>query len=163
MEVIGARGSAWLGDGSEAARLALLLVGEVHLPAGERTFCRETPQTAPGDATAGVVLRRWGTQPLQGAAAFVSDTGVVTGSTGQRLSSVRCRPRPSRCSPPAPCRTPSQRQQRQRRSRCAGTRRTTPCRPAPTLEHDGSRVARRHHCPSPGSACHAADPAESLS
>ena len=94
MEVIGARGSAWLGDGSEAARLALLLVGEVHLPAGERTFCRETPQTAPGDATAGVVLRRWGTQPLQGAAAFVSDTGVVTGS---------------RCSPPAPCRTPRRR------------------------------------------------------
>ena len=35
------------------------------------------------------MLRRWGTQPLQGAAAFVSDTGVVTGSTGQRLSSCQ--------------------------------------------------------------------------
>lgn len=88
MEVSGSRGSAWLGDGrSEVVRLATLLVAEVHRPEADRTFCRETPQTAPGDVTTGVVLRRWGGPARLADAAFVSDTGVVTGRTGRGVFS----------------------------------------------------------------------------
>ncbi|MBP6525376.1 MAG: hypothetical protein KA249_08190 [Dermatophilaceae bacterium] len=169
MEVIGARGSAWLGDGSEAARLALLLVGEVHLPAGERTVCRETSQTAPGDATAGVVLRRWGTQPLQGAAAFVSDTGVVTGSTGQSLSSCQVPATTVEVLTTSPVPdAPSQGNGNGNAGHGAPELGGPP--PAADrhrpLEHDGSRVARRHvTAPGRAPALHATQltRAESLS
>lgn len=82
LEVTGSRGTAWLGDGgNEVVRLATLLVAEVHRPEADRTFCRSTPATTPGELAGGAVVRRWGGPTRFGDAVLVSTMGTVTGRT----------------------------------------------------------------------------------
>lgn len=82
LEVTGSRGTAWLGDGgNEVVRLAKLLVAEVHRPEADRTFCRVTAATTPGELAGGAVLRRWSGPTWFEDAVLVSATGAVTGRT----------------------------------------------------------------------------------
>lgn len=91
LEVTGRSGTAWMADDDSpgVVRLAIRLVEDVHQRPEDRGFCRETPETTPGDPTGAVVLTRRDGQWARPDEVLVTTSGSVTGRTEHGLVSCQ--------------------------------------------------------------------------